>query len=467
MLRRLALIVLLAGCARDRPPPPAHVLLVVVDALRPDHLGCYGYARPTSPRLDAFAADATRFTNAVASSTWTLPAVATLMTSLYPSVHGARRPSNTMAWGFDRAHFVADDALDGSRTTLAEVLRAAGFRTGAFVTGAYPTRPFGFDQGFERFADNESRSFRVNVAKLFEWLDRDPPARFFAYLHPTEVHSPYAAPMPQPGEDRALFRVEQKRWESFAFDPDYRGRVNGQFDTLWRIRQRTLALAPGDADHLVALYDQGIAYLDYWLGELFDGLRTRGLLEHTLIVVTADHGEELFDHDSVEHGSTFYDETMRVPLIVRAPGIGRVVEDQVAHLDVMPTILDLTGVRSDVFVQGRSLRPLLAGGTLPERPVVGEASMTAGLRALRTRRWKYVEHPRSRAPELYDLVADPRERTNLCARDRARCRPFAADLHAWELEMKQAKAHLALPAASPAPVDDETRQRLHALGYVE
>jgi len=140
------LAAVLAGCSAP-PTRPEHVIVVLVDALRADHLGCYGYARRTSPNLDALAADATRFANAATSGPWTLPALGTMITSLYPSVHGALRPSDTMKWALDRAHFTPADALSPSFTTLAEVLQGVGFRTIAFVTGAYPGSVFGFAQG--------------------------------------------------------------------------------------------------------------------------------------------------------------------------------------------------------------------------------------------------------------------------------------------------------------------------------
>ena len=472
------LAAVLAGCNAS-PSRPEHVIVVLVDALRADHLGCYGYARRTSPNLDALAADATRFANAATSGPWTLPALGTMITSLYPSVHGALRPSDTMKWALDRAHFTPADALSPSFTTLAEVLQGAGFRTIAFVTGAYPGSVFGFAQGFERFAENEYPGLRFKLDALFAWLDRERPSRAFAYIHTGEVHSPYIPPAVDPKreggsdpESRALAAAlgeERARYAALDFDPGYVGPVDGSWENLRAIREGRLGLGERDLAHLIALYDRGIAYTDHWLGRLVAGLRERGLLDETLLVITADHGDELFEHGGIEHTRTLYDEIMHVPLIVRVPGEGRgrVVTDQVGLVDLMPTLLEVLGVPGPPVMQGRSLQPLIAGGSLPERPVLAEGSTrNPRLRALRTLRWKYV-FDGGGTEELYDLAADPRERTNLCAHDPAPCVPFRAQAATWESTLTAARAHLGPTAPAAATIDGATRDRLRALGYAD
>lgn len=444
--------------------------------MRADHLGCYGYARATSPHMDALAADSTRFANAATSAPWTLPSLSTMITSLYPSVHGALRPSDTTKWALDRAHFTATDALDPSFTTLAEVLRGAGFRTTAFVTGAYPGSAFGFAQGFERFAENEYPGLRFKLDALFEWFDRERPAHAFAYIHTSEVHSPYTPPPPfiptADPKSQALAAgaaEERARYATIDFDRDYRGPVDGSWENLRAIRERRLDLTQRDLTHLIALYDRGIAYTDYWLGELVTRLRDHGLLDRTMLVITADHGDELFEHGGIEHTRTFYDEIMHVPLIVRIPGEGRgrVVSDQVGLVDVMPTILDVLGVPGPPSMQGRSLRPLLDGGSLPERAVLAEGSnQNARLRALRTLRWKYV-FDGAGVEELYDLAADPGEKRNLCARDKGPCMPWREQARVWETNLAGARTQLTPKAPAAATIDAETRERLRALGYTQ
>jgi len=460
-------------------------VLVVIDTLRADHLGAYGYARDTSPRLDALAADATLFENAVSPSPWTLPAVASIMTALYPSIHGADTPSplGDARWLFDET-FAPTSALDESRTTLAELLQAEGFATAGFVEGSFPAAVFGMGQGFDVYRDNDTPGVRFNVENLLDWLDEEQPERFFIYLHTVEVHSPYQPVALQPlfaernpgapvaYYERAL-EEERARFAAIDFDPDYAGPIDGDFRSIWSIAQAGGRSSRRDLEHLVALYDRGIAYTDYWMGQLIDGLEARGLYDETLFVVTSDHGDEFLEHGGVEHSRTYFEEMLRVPLIVRDPreGRGEAVADQVGLVDILPTVLDSLGVDQDLTVQGRSLRPFLRGERLPSRTEWGEASQVPGLRALRTNRWKYVRQsdPAGAPSEeaLYDLVADPGEQTNRCERDRAVCAPFREQLRARDAELTALADELALPAPRPAELDAETRDRLRELGYAE
>ncbi len=481
VLPALLLLAAVAGSTRESPPPPEGVVLIVVDALRADHLGCYGYTRrPTSPHLDAFAADATRFAHATSSTPWTLPSLATIFTSLYPSVHGATLASDIRAWLTDHSHFKPVKVLDESRTTLAEVLRAQGFATVGFIQGSYPAPEFGFAQGFERYDANAHPGIRFNVEAFLRWLDTAHPARFFAYLHVAEVHSPYTPPGPNPWysptspdpKNRAVALAldeERARYRQWDFDPDYQGSLDGSWESLAAVRSGLRAgrgLGARDVEHLSALYDRGIAYTDHWIGELLTELSQRGLLDRTAVIVTADHGEELYDHGGVEHNLTYFEEMMHVPLIVRVPheGHGRVVEQQVGLIDLTPTILDLLGIASDLRFQGRSVTSLIRGGTSPERPVFGEASQIAGLQAVRTNDWKYVRSA-SGAEQLYDLRNDPQERADVCHPETATCASFREQLASWRTTMAAAAARLALPEPAPAQVDQALRERLRQLGY--
>jgi arylsulfatase A-like enzyme len=452
------------------------VILVLVDALRADRLGCYGYRRSISPHIDALAADGTRFVHAISSTPWTLPSMATLFTSLYPSVHGANLASDITTWLTDHEHFRPVTLLDASRTTLAEVLHEHGFATAAFVQGAYPAPEFGFAQGFDVYESNVHPGVRFNVEALLDWLDRSKPKRFLVYLHVAEVHSPYTPPPPNPlwpadspdPHVRAVAQAleeERARYRQLDADPDYQGWLDGSWESLSAIRHGR-KLTPRDVEHLGALYDRGIAYTDYWVGRLVDELRRRGLFERTLLILTADHGDELLDHGGVEHSRTYYEEMMRVPLIVRVPGEGegRVVEEQVGLIDLTPTVLAVLGVPSNLFFQGRTLLPLIDGERLPERPVFGEASQIAGLKAVRTNRWKYVRAAQG-GERLFDLAADPAERTDVCAARQEACADLARQLREWQGEMTATAARLALPAAAPAVVGAETRERLRQLGY--
>jgi len=474
----VSLVLLAAAGCRGRPahPPPQGAILLVVDALRADRLGCYGYQRrPTSPHIDALAADGTRFVHAISSTPWTLPSIATLFTSLYPTVHGATLASNITQWLVDHANFRPVTVLDSSRTTLAEVLEAHAFATAGFVHGSYPAAEFGVAQGFERYDANLQPGIRFQIQALLDWLDRERPRRFFAYLHTAEVHSPYMPPGPNPrwsvdDPDPTVRDVargldeERARYREFDFDPDYDGSLDGSWESLRTLNARKLT--PRDTEHLGALYDRGIAYTDYWIGRLVDELQRRGLYDRTVLVVTADHGDELLDHGRVEHGRTHFEEVMRVPLVIHVQdeGIGRVVDQQVGLIDVTPTLLDLLGVPSDLPFEGRSLVPLIEGKSLPEVAILGEASLTSGLKALRTNRWKYLQGGPERE-QLYDLAADPGERTNVCANQKDTCAALARQLRDKEATLAEAARQAGLPEPQPAKVDAEMRERLRRLGY--
>ena len=471
-----ALALATAWPASARPEPPRGVIIVVVDALRADHLGCYGYPRATSPNIDRLAADGVRFANAVAAAPWTLPSLGTLWTSLYPSVHGATRRSNEVEITRDPSHFHPVRKLDQSRTTLAEVLQANGFATAAFVDGAYTGRTFGMAQGFSLFVEDEVSSVGLNVDALFNWLHDVDGHPFFAWVHAIEVHSPYTPkgipPDIQRRSDAAAVRYRATRPEEDArflgvdFDPGYSGEVDGSLPSLGKLRSAARLPSAADLRHLNALYDRGIAYTDYWIGKLVDGLKQRGLYDQTVLIVTADHGDELFDHGGLEHAQTFYEETMRVPLIMRVPGAphARVVAQQVGLIDVMPTLLDLLAVPHSLFLQGVSLVPLLTDGTsLPERFLFGEAAMSLWRKAVRSDSFKYLEEKRKR--ELYDLRSDPGERHNLCSAEPSQCEEFAARVEHWRSDMAATKERLQLPATHDAAIDEQTAERLRALGY--
>ena len=256
---------------------------------------------------------------------------------------------------------------------------------------------------------------------------------------------------------------EVRRYEQFNFDPDYRGQMDGSVEALKAFAQP----AGRDLEHLIALYDQGIAYTDYWIGQLIAVLEQRGLADSSIVFLTADHGEELMDHGGLKHAATYYEEMMRVPFIIRVPheGTGRVVDEQVGLIDVLPTLVDLLAVDEALTVQGRSIRPLLSGGSLPERTLFGEAAMIPRMESSRTNRWKYIES--DAGPQLYDLQTDAGEKTNLCAADRDRCQPFAVQLREWRAAMQVARSQSALPAPPAAAIDEQTRERLRALGYEE
>ena len=317
-----------------------HILIFLVDTLRADHLGCYGYERPTSPNIDRFAADAVLFEHPVAQSSWTRPATASILTGLYPHNHGARTRNQKL--GEDVPY-------------LPELLRSLGYRALGVSTNGNAGPRFGFRRGFSHFKYMQERVSRPGihvpvwraVDETLEWLERiGPEDSFFVFLHVTDPHAPYLPP-------------ERLRRQ---FAPDARpgpGILNTK--------------NPADASHstkdLRDLYDAEIAFVDEHFGRMLEELDRRGFLDDTLVVFVADHGEEFQDHDRHGHGATLYQEQIHVPLIVRLPGALRrpedvsVVEAQVQQIDIVPTILDSIGHAGLIETDGRSLFPLIRSGS--------------------------------------------------------------------------------------------------------
>jgi len=390
---------------RARP----NVLLVTIDTLRADRLGCYGYGGAATPVLDGLAARGVRFATAVAHAPLTAPSHASILTGLLPLAHGVR----------DNGAFV----LPPSPTTLAEVLQRAGYRTAAFVSGFPLDHRYGFARGFSTYDDHLSRGRDPQRApyvertadeasrRAGEWI-RAAPSPWFAWVHFFDPHAPYAPP------------------------PDLAARF---------------ASSP---------YDGEIAFVDREMGRLLAAVEAGP--GGTLVLVTSDHGESLGEHGEATHGVFVYDSTLLVPWIMAGPGIprGRVARVVARGIDVAPTLLDYAGLDAPRAIEGRSLRPAADGMEMEDAPAYAESlfcRLNLGwteLHAWRTAGWKLVDAPR---PELYDLGADPGETRDVSAARGEEGRALRSELQR-ALEARP-------PDASTVP-SSESRERLRALGYV-
>jgi len=366
----------------EADPALPNIIVYLVDTLRADHLGCYGYARPTSPTIDGLAADAVIFDNAYTQASWTKPAVATLFTGLYPSRHGAVR----------REH-----ALRGDVPTMAEVLRGVGYSTVAVISNPNILPVYGFDRGFDEFVDVESvqrtaRAADVHRAVL-ETLDEHPRRPLFLYIHTRDPHDPYEPPPP---------------YDTIFADAPVPGSAGAGSDTTVRRR---------------ALYDGEIAYGDAELAVLIEHLRSVGLWDSSVVVFLSDHGEELGGRGGWGHGTSLFEEQIHVPLIVRIPdGVrGGRVEHPVRLVDILPTLCELLGVDAPEGLDGQSFAGLLDG-----KPADGyDPTMYAELNndrhvvsSLTTGRFKLIERqsPTVQAGRrLFDLSDDPAEVHDLSA----------------------------------------------------
>ncbi|MEN8163832.1 MAG: sulfatase, partial [Acidobacteriota bacterium] len=337
---------ILAPQARSRvkaefDPPPAplpdrpNVIIYLVDALRADRLGCYGYQRPTSPRLDGFAAEGILFTNAIAQSSWTKASVASIFTGVWPPAHGANGP---------------EDILPEGLPTLTERLAEAGYQTAAVIANAYVNRPFGFARGFDHFTflpDGEGSSEAINDS-IVQWLDQNPEEPFFLYVHTIDPHAPYEAP--EPFQSR--------------FAADVTDTAVGQVETVRGLVRGTVEPTPELARDLNNLYDAEVAHNDAGFGSFLDTLTARGLYENTVILFVSDHGEAFGEHGTWTHGIDLYSEVLHVPLVLRLPGGrlgGRRVDRVAQHIDILPTVLRLTGVEDTTPGRGHYLLDSSAG----------------------------------------------------------------------------------------------------------
>jgi len=374
-----------------------NVIVLMVDTLRADHLGYHGYERDTSPNLDRFAARAAAFKSHYSQASRTGPSVASLFTGLHVRSHGVVNP-------LDR--WDGKGILDESLTTMAEVLRDAGYDCRAIVTNPNVQTRFGFGQGIASFVTLSVHTDAGEInTRASQWIDEIGEKPFFLYLHYMDPHSPYAAPPPQ---------------NRLYLDPAYRGSITGEHVQLDAILRGEMETTTADRRRIVDLYDQEIAYWDREFGRFLRYLESRGRLENTIVIVVADHGEEFFEHGGVLHGYTLYKEQLHVPLAILAPGFApRAVDGVTRNVDVMPTVLEILDLPVPEGVQGASLVPAMRGDGQGERFVFSEAQIhavrTVKLLSFQARGWKYIETlvPDTIAPELYDLAADPGERENV------------------------------------------------------
>ena len=442
---------LLVGTGCERPPAPhdgPNVLLITIDTTRADRLSCYGYSQRTSTRLDSLAAEGTLFTHAVAQAAVTPVSHATILTGQNPYTHGLRV-----------MHGLTVNRLRDSCVTLAELLGAAGYQTAAFVSAFPVTQRFGLHQGFEMFDADfiidgpkslVSENGVVNTGKNQRRADVTTD-RALAWL--TEARRPFCL------------------WLHY-FDPhDVKLLPPAEFVSAY-------PHAPGPLpDWLRAMYDVEIRYMDEQIGRVLDALRQSERLEDTIVVVVADHGEGLGDHDWWTHG-ILYQEQIRVPLILRGPSVprGRKIDWLVRTTDIMPTMLELAGIDRARFppMDGTSLVPLLADGArdpgylayadsinmLTYRFASGiEDEKNDMLFSLSDGTWKYIHHAlRPVESELYNLRDDPRELDNLYSAHPEQVARLLGNLRARNCFPQR--------ALEREPMSAEDLERLRALGYI-
>ncbi len=459
----------IGGARNDNP---FDVILIVLDTVRADHVGVYGYQRETTPSVDALAQDGVTFDFALSTSSWTLPSHASLFTGMFPSAHGAHSTPESAA-------FVA--GLGAGSTTLAEILERYGYVTGCIsanfgVVSGY----FGLDQGFEYF-DSRPRFIGAAMSHAFhqryltryaprwfgyltkrfrlaeditdealQWIDKHGESPYFLFLNYMDAHSPYLPPPPYDG----LFGE--------ATDPGLLERL------MLPVLRMERDVTEAERASVIGAYDGEIAYLDCQLGRLLRNLKERGAYERTMIVVTSDHGEYFGEHSLLEHGKGLYQEMLWIPLVVKYPHSERVGRDDgtVQILDIMPTILDTLGVPIPENVQGDVLG-MVGHEIIAEHWARREYVMSFGrrfdenLKAIFEDGMKKYICSSNKRDELYDLHNDPKETRNVISLHSGLREELKVRLASWEAST----ADLAR-AALPVELDEELLERMKALGYV-
>jgi arylsulfatase A-like enzyme len=466
-------------------PRPQGVILVWADTLRRDHLGVYGYARPTSPVIDRLAAEGILFRDCIGHASWTKVATPSLLTSLYPTSHGV--------------HDFAD-RLPASATTLAEVYHAAGYATLSFSSILFTGRFTNLHQGFDVVHEdrslpdqNSSKSSREYVDRLLGWLQSHADVPFFAFLHVSDPHDPYR---PHPPYD-AMWGDVAKAGEHERQGKDARKFVADPLMKMFGMPNRAELVRAGvDADAYAAFdrdwYDGSIREMDTEIGRLVEGLGNLGLRGKVVVAFTADHGEEFLEHGRMFHGQTVYGEMNNTPLVLWRPGAlpsGRVVEETVQVVDVMPTLLEMSGLRAGTAAQGTSLAPLWAAAagrgagrapSKPERqPAISEKAAVADLGAPPPRDtesvavvaggWKLIHNSRrpAGAPEfeLFDHRQDPLDAHDVAAEHPDLVARLTREEVAWRA--RASSARLRPDADTQRALSADELERLRALGYVQ
>jgi arylsulfatase A-like enzyme len=412
-----------SACQKSHKRP--NIVVIVVDALRVDHLPFYGYSKDTAPFLSQLSRHSSVFVHSYAASNWTVPCVGSLLTSLYPFQHRLNEgiPARADVEGHNK-HF-AVGAMSDSVITMAEIFKSSGYHTFGISSSFFVSTERGYSQGFEYFCKFRMKTDAEALhAKLAEWEGEMRKAPYFLYLHYTDVHIPYQrrAPWYQPEKDKR--------------------------------------------DDIISAYDSNIPYVDAKIEELY---RRMNWGQNTILVVTADHGEELWEHGHRGHNRNLFNTTLRVPLLIYLPGdsrTGRRIEPNVSAIDILPTLCDYIGRKPDPQLEGLSLLPAMRGKAeyLVGRPIYAYAECgDRRFRGILRDNWKLIMTPGGDKFFLFDLNTDPGEKRNLANKAQASDRKLEMARQYWDFEKNSRKYEKKM-------VDLEyTRkqiQELKTLGYI-
>lgn len=420
-----------------------NVLLVSIDALRPDHLSCYGYQRQTTPNINKVAEGGARFTQAITHSSHTCISLPTMMSSTYFNTDGMQE------W---------TDFLDPAVPTLAEVLKRSGYYTTLITNHGAIAKLAGLKRGMDEIYTS---GFEIKADGISQeavaWLERNQSRKFFLYIHYFDTHGPYRPPPPYNKKYlRDGFNLIHKNLPIVS-DPDMDWRVSGHIPN--HIAERGIT----DADYYVSQYDGGISFTDAQFGTVLDKLRELGLDKNTLIIICADHGEAMGEHNFYfVHGFSLYDELLKVPLIIKYEPLipkGKVVTAQVKLLDIMPTVLEILAIKKNKEIEGESLLSLMTGeGRYPDSFAFSDVRKK---KSIRGQGWKLIYTSSEDKYELYNLKADPGELSNLVGIEKNKFKYLKRELSRWIGKIQSR------PPGLSEPFDEDFKERLRSLGYAQ
>jgi arylsulfatase A-like enzyme len=420
-----------------------NVILIAVDTLRADHLSCYGYFRNTTPHIDRFSKESLLFKNAISTAPWTSPSFAALFTSLYPIV---------LDYEANIRH------LDDTFLTMAEIFKENGYDTKGIIGQYHINRRMNFSQGFDSYdQDNLGGPNTVSSHSITEkasaYLEDHKDTNFFLFLHYFDPHENYVL------------------HEDYNYYPDYSGPLYSGQPIFEGVRDIASSLTQDDIEYIKALYDSEISYMDEYLGKLFDKLKELDLYDETLIIFTADHGEEFCERGNhwIGHTRTVYQELIHVPLIIKVPNKNdyQVIAEYVGLIDILPTLIKHLGLRTSekVEMEGEPIN-LNNGKRSKNSEIVSETRREAFWQSVIKDGWKFMADLKRNDKRLYNLLEDPGEKNDLFKESREISKEFEGLLETWLNEIPEKKLRYKI-GKSDREFTLEELKKLRSLGYVK
>ena len=420
-------------------PKGPNVILIVVDTLRADHLSCYGYSRKTSPNIDNLSLDSVLFKNAISPAPWTAPSIGSLLTSQYPSVLGFK----------DDAVKINDKFL-----TLAEIFKENYYKTKGIISHEYVSHKVGFNQGFDSYDEDNSRGeYDISSPSITEKAisfikEHHKNHKFFLFLHYFDPHCNF------------------NMHPNYNYYPNYSGTLtSGQ--TQVELLEKAPSMSADDIKYIKALYDSEISFTDEYIGKFLNKLKELGLYNNTLIIFTADHGEEFLERGDywIGHCKTLYQELIHVPLIIKLPGKNKkkIIDKYIGLIDLMPTIIDYAGLRIPNEYEGEIVN-INDEKELKSKIIISETKKKANLQSVIWRPWKFIYDPNGNLEQLFNLKKDPNESKNVALKDERILKEMETILQNWNdyVKLNKSEAKAQIPNFT-----EEQKKRLKSLGYIK